>query len=74
MFTFSYVIVGAGLVTAFNTLGMSWSKLHWLIAALSVGLGFGLQEIVANFVSGIIILFERPFRIGDILSKGRRGT
>ena len=38
--------------------GAQWSKLQWLIAALGVGLGFGLQEIVANFVSGIVILFE----------------
>jgi potassium efflux system protein len=62
--------VGTGLVAAFRTLGMSWTKFHWLMAALGVGLGFGLEEIVANFVSGIIILFERPFRFGDILSIG----
>ena len=49
---------------------MSWDKLQWLVAALSVGLGFGLQEIFANFVSGLIILFERPLRIGDTVTIG----
>jgi len=66
----SYVIVGAGLFSALSTLGVSWSKLQWLVAALGVGLGFGLQEIFANFVSGLIILFERPVRIGDVVTIG----
>ncbi|MDH2999182.1 hypothetical protein A1D23_03555 [Chelonobacter oris] len=66
----SYLFVAIGAGTAFSSLGMSWSKLQWLFAALSVGLGFGLQEIFANFVSGIIILFERPVRIGDLVTIG----
>ena len=66
----SYVIVGAGIVATLGTLGVSWDKLQWLVAALSVGLGFGLQEIFANFVSGLIILFERPLRIGDVVTIG----
>ena len=65
-----YFIIAIGLGASFATLGMSWSKLQWLFAALSVGLGFGLQEIFANFVSGIIILFERPVRIGDVVTIG----
>ena len=60
-----YVILAVGLVLAFSKIGADWSKLQWIVAALGVGLGFGLQEIVANFVSGIIILFERPIRVGD---------
>ncbi|QLB13456.1 potassium efflux system protein [Bisgaardia hudsonensis] len=65
-----YFIIAIGAGIAFSTLGVSWSKLQWLFAALSVGLGFGLQEIFANFVSGLIILFERPIRIGDIVTIG----
>jgi potassium efflux system protein len=65
-----YTIVATGLVFVFDTLGVAWSNIQWLIAALSVGLGFGLQEIVANFVSGLIILFERPIRIGDAVTVG----
>jgi potassium efflux system protein len=66
----SYVIVTLGIVLVFNTLGADWSKLQWLVAALGVGIGFGLQEIVANFISGIIILFERPVRVGDFVTIG----
>ena len=66
----SYAIVGFGFVVTLSTLGVSWDKLQWLVAALSVGLGFGLQEIFANFISGLIILFERPVRIGDVVTIG----
>ena len=55
---------------ACNYLGLSWGKVQWILAAMSVGLGFGLQEIFANFASGMIILFERPIRIGDIITIG----
>lgn len=65
-----YFIVGVGLIVAVQTMGFQWSGLQWLIAALGVGLGFGLQEIVANFVSGIILLFERPIRVGDVVTVG----
>jgi potassium efflux system protein len=66
----SYTIVATGVVMGLSSLGVSWSKLQWLVAALGVGLGFGLQEIFANFVSGLIILFERPVRIGDTITLG----
>ena len=66
----SYLIVAIGFVTTLSTLGVSWDKLQWLVAALSVGLDFGLQEIFANFISGLIILFERPVRIGDVVTIG----
>ena len=71
----TYTLVAIGSAWAFATLGMSWSKLQWLFAALSVGLGFGMQEIFANFVSGIILLFERPIRVGDTITiNGVTGT
>jgi potassium efflux system protein len=63
-----YVIVGGAVVTVFSVLGGSWSRIQWLVAAMGVGLGFGLQEIFANFVSGLIILFERPIRLGDTVT------
>ncbi|MCP4430702.1 MAG: mechanosensitive ion channel [Gammaproteobacteria bacterium] len=65
-----YGIVAIGVVLVFNLLGGSWSGIQWLIAALGVGIGFGLQEIVANFICGIILLFERPIRIGDVVTVG----
>ncbi len=57
-------ILIAGLI-ALSVLGVNLKSLGLLVSALSVGLGFGLQHIVNNFISGILILFERPFRIGD---------
>lgn len=64
----TYVIIAIGLSFSLSKLGVSWDNLQWLVAALSVGLGFGLQEIFGNFVSGIIILFERPIRLGDVVT------
>lgn len=65
-----YGIIIGGVTIAFAYLGVSWQKIQWLVAAVSVGLGFGLQEIFANFVSGLILLFERPLRAGDIVTVG----
>jgi len=65
-----YAITAIGIIVAFNTIGFRWSSVQWLLAALGVGLGFGLQEIVANFICGLIILFERPFKPGDTVTIG----
>jgi potassium efflux system protein len=62
------VILGVALVGA--SVGFNWSTIQWLVAALGVGIGFGLQDIVANFISGLIILIERPIRVGDIVTVG----
>jgi potassium efflux system protein len=63
-----YLIAVIGITLSFWLIGIGWSSLQWLIAAMTVGLGFGLQEIFANFVSGLILLFERPVRIGDTVT------
>jgi potassium-dependent mechanosensitive channel len=65
-----YVVTAVAVAAVFRILDLDWSQFGWIAAALSVGLGFGLQEVVANFVCGIIILFERPIRIGDVVSLG----
>jgi potassium efflux system protein len=65
-----YIITVTGIIIVFTLLGIGWSQVQWLVAAVTVGLGFGLQEIFANFVSGLILLFERPIRIGDTVTVG----
>ncbi len=70
-----YAIVALGIVIVASTIGLQWNSIQWLVAALGVGLGFGLQEIFANFVSGLILLFEQPIRVGDIITiDGTTGT
>lgn len=65
-----YLIVLVGVLVGLSLLGLHWSNLQWLAAGLTVGLGFGLQEVFANFISGLIVLFERPARVGDIITIG----
>ncbi len=65
-----YVIVIVGVAVTFGAIGIGWSKIQWLAAALTFGLAFGLQEIFANFISGLIILVERPMRVGDTVTIG----
>jgi potassium efflux system protein len=65
-----YAVTAVGVVFVAVFIGISWSSVQWLIAALTVGLGFGLQEIFANFISGLILLFERPIRVGDTVTIG----
>jgi len=65
-----YIVVLTGVIVACRTMNISWSSVQWLAAGMTVGLGFGLQEIFANFVSGLILLFERPIRVGDVITLG----
>ncbi len=63
-----YIVGLVGILVSCNMIGLHWSTVQWLVAAIRVGLGFGLQEIFANFISGLIILFERPVRVGDVVT------
>ncbi|TQI80505.1 small-conductance mechanosensitive channel [Serratia fonticola] len=81
--TISDVGIRASLITLFSNvgyvllilitlaaLGIQWNNLAWIVSALSVGIGFGLQEIVKNFISGLILLTERPVKVGDMIGIG----
>ncbi len=58
------------ILVTLSVLGIEWNRLAWIVSALSVGIGFGLQEIVKNFISGLILLTERPVKVGDLVSIG----
>ena len=66
----NYVILALGFVAALGVLGVDFSKVSLLAGAFSVGIGFGLQSVVNNFVSGLILLFERPIHLGDTVEVG----
>ena len=60
-----YTIVVVGVMIAAVAAGLDFSRINLMVGALGVGIGFGLQNVVNNFVSGLILLFERPVRVGD---------
>lgn len=64
----NYVIISVAVIVFLASLGVRWDQLQWLAAGLTVGLGFGLQEIFGNFISGLILFFERPLRVGDVVT------
>src|SRR5580704_12517012 len=66
----SYIMLVLGLLIGLETVGVNLSSLAVVAGALGVGIGFGLQNIVSNFVSGLIILAERPIQIGDRVDLG----
>lgn len=72
---FRLLIIVAGFLMGVSALGIGLDKLTVIVSALSVGIGFGLQNIINNFISGIILIFEKPFRTGDFIEladkKGR---
>lgn len=62
-----YVVAG---VVALSAAGIGFDRMAWIVSALSVGIGFGLQAVVQNFVSGLLLLAERPIKVGDWVSLG----
>ena len=66
----NYVLIAFGFLLGLGVLGLDLTKVTILVGAFSVGIGFGLQSVVNNFVSGLILLFERPIHVGDIIHMG----
>lgn len=66
-----YVIVFIGFMIALGVVGIDLTNLAVMTGALGIGIGFGLQNIVNNFVSGLMLLFERPFEVGDVVVIGQ---
>jgi small-conductance mechanosensitive channel len=71
-----YVLIAAGLLVGLSSIGLDFSQFALFAGALSIGIGFGLQSIVSNFMSGLIILFEQSLKVGDVveLDSGVRGV
>jgi potassium efflux system protein len=70
-----YFAIALGFFLAVATLGFDLTKMSILAGALGVGVGFGLQNLVSNFISGLILIFERPILVGDIIeAEGFEGT
>ena len=63
-----YAVLAVGMIAGLSAIHLGPERIGVVLAALGVGLGFGLQEIVSNFVSGIILLVERPIRVGDLVT------
>jgi len=66
----NYIILALGFIVGLGVIGVSLTHLTVVAGAFSVGIGFGLQSIVNNFVSGLILLFERPLHVGDLVEVG----
>jgi small-conductance mechanosensitive channel len=66
----SYLLIGIGLVICLNVIQVQGDQIAYVLSALMVGIGFGLKDIVTNFVSGLILLVERPLKVGDQVEIG----
>ncbi|QDT05502.1 Miniconductance mechanosensitive channel MscM precursor [Rubripirellula lacrimiformis] len=66
-----FLLFGVGCLVASNLVGIRWQTIQWLAVGLTIGLGFGLQDMVRNLFGGLIVLFEKPARLGDFISVGK---
>ncbi len=64
---FHFILITIGVLISLNTLGMSFTNLAIIFGGLSIGIGFGLQNTVANLIAGFVLIFERPIKIGDLV-------
>ena len=64
------LLFGAGCLLACKLLGVRWQVIQWLAVGLTIGLGFGLQDMVRNLFGGLVVLFEKPARLGDLITVG----
>jgi len=63
-----YILISGGILVAFSNLGLSENTLTVITGGLSVGIGFGMQEVISNFISGLMLIFEQSLRPGDVIS------
>ncbi len=65
------LLFGVGCFIACKWVGVRWQTIQWLAVGLTIGLGFGLQDVVRNLFGGLVVLFEKPARLGDLISVGK---
>ena len=65
-----YIVVAMAFVFGLSALGIDTSSFGWFFGAAGIGIGFGLQDVIGNFISGLIMLVERPLRVGDWVTIG----
>ncbi|TWU36683.1 Mechanosensitive channel MscK precursor [Novipirellula aureliae] len=65
------LLFGIGCFVACRLVGIRWHSIQWLAVGLTIGLGFGLQDMVRNLFGGLVVLFEKPARLGDLISVGK---
>lgn len=66
-----FVLFGVGFLIACHLVGLRWQTVQWLAVGLMVGLGFGLQDVIRNLMGGLVVLFEKPAKLGDRISIGK---
>lgn len=64
------LLFGAGCFIACRLIGLRWETIQWLAVGLTIGLGFAMQDIVRNLLGGLVVLFEKPARLGDLVTVG----